>query len=408
MFASKSSNLVAGDANGRIDVFLRDLAAGTTTLVSVDADGSQGDRDSAVPIVSADGDHVAFFSRSKNFPGYCDDGKVGDAEQGVWIKDLSSGVLERIDVDSDGLVPDCVGGVPTGISEDGALVLFNAMGAYDPLDGNGELDTYLRDRAAGTTELESGAAATGVWSDPSPYGSSLSPDGRFVVFQSRDRDVVPGDTNDQVDVFLFDRVTRVTSRVSVGSMDEQSGYTSGVAPIAGSAVSADGRTVVFASGGALDPADGNAADDVYLRERSRTPPTADHYGAGFPGRDGTVPQLEARAPPYRGTAVTIDVTSSSRYYVAAFVFLGLARDDVPTSLGGALLVDPLRRIRARARAVRRLVRRRVFRSTTGRRARRRPAGARARSVGGERGLVQRRARAGPRGLSAADRLRSSS
>jgi Tol biopolymer transport system component len=339
-FESNSDNLVAGDRNGQYDVFVRDRSAGTTSLVSVNADGSQGDRLSITPFISEDGRFVAFFSRAKDFPDYCDDGASGDLEQGVWVKDLTTGELERADVDSDGLVADCVGGLPAGVSADGNLILFNAAGSYDAGDDNGELDAYVRDRAAGTTERVS-VGAKGVWPDPAQYASSLSPDGRFVAYQSRDGSIVEDDTNDEVDVFLFDRLTRITSRISIASDDTESPNWSRIFLVSGgSVISADGRIIVFSSGGTLSSSDDNTSDDVYLRARSRTEPTTGHYGNGFPGRDGTVPTMSSELP-YRGARIRVDVSNSSRFYVAAFVFVGVTRDAIKTSLGGELLLDPL-------------------------------------------------------------------
>jgi hypothetical protein len=72
-----------------------------------------------------------------------------------------------------------------------------------------------------------------------------------------------------------------------------------------------------------------------------TPATSVNYGAGFPGRHGVVPTLTAREPPWRGSTVDVDVGNSSNYYVVAFLVVGLTRDDLPTGLGGDLLLDPM-------------------------------------------------------------------
>lgn len=65
-FWSFASNLVAGDTNGRVDVFVRDRQDGTTTRVSVSAAGVQGNGASYEPAISADGRFVAFHSDATN------------------------------------------------------------------------------------------------------------------------------------------------------------------------------------------------------------------------------------------------------------------------------------------------------------------------------------------------------
>jgi Tol biopolymer transport system component len=65
-FTSDANNLVSGDSNNRSDVFLRDIAAGTTALVSADRTGAQGNSGSFSPRLSPDGSHVAFLSDATN------------------------------------------------------------------------------------------------------------------------------------------------------------------------------------------------------------------------------------------------------------------------------------------------------------------------------------------------------
>ncbi|HEY2834426.1 MAG TPA: hypothetical protein VGJ14_18535, partial [Sporichthyaceae bacterium] len=101
---------------------------------------------------------------------------------------------------------------------------------------------------------------------------TISTDGRYVAFSSEVRDLVPGDTNRKADCFVFDRRTRTTTRVSVGGTTSVGngwfrGRRQGTSESTGAVISADGRYVAFVSSARnLVPKDGNAQDDVFLRD----------------------------------------------------------------------------------------------------------------------------------------------
>src|SRR5882724_491309 len=98
--------------------------------------------------------------------------------------------------------------------------------------------------APGATELVSaGKFSPGpIPSNDASFSGSISRDGRFIVFISRSTDLVPGDTNDRNDVFVTERATGVTERISVDSNGNQANGDSD-----GAVISADGRFVVFTS-----------------------------------------------------------------------------------------------------------------------------------------------------------------
>src|SRR3989442_15658885 len=87
-------------------------------------------------------------------------------------------------------------------------------------------------------------ASDGSAANQSPFGSSISGDGRFVMFNSYATNVVPGDTNEAADVFVRDRLTGVTERVSVSSDAAQAAFGSSVSA---GGISKDGRFVAFIS-----------------------------------------------------------------------------------------------------------------------------------------------------------------
>src|SRR4029079_15264073 len=95
VFASAASNLVAGDTNGAPDVFVRDLQAGTTTLVSAARAGGPGNAASNGPAISAHGAFVTFASKASDLVAGDSNG-VAD----VFVRDLVLGRTSRVSVDS--------------------------------------------------------------------------------------------------------------------------------------------------------------------------------------------------------------------------------------------------------------------------------------------------------------------
>src|SRR5687768_7377430 len=135
-----------------------------------------------------------------------------------------------------------------------------------PGDSNGDSDVFVRGVRTRRKERVS-VGPGGLQGDDSSgrYGLAISADGRFVAFTSDATNLVPGDTNKATDVFVRDRQTGKTERVSVGLGGVEGAGYSGVN---GLALSADGRFVAFQSGASnLVPGDTNDAEDVFVRDR---------------------------------------------------------------------------------------------------------------------------------------------
>ncbi|MGH8990174.1 MAG: DUF6531 domain-containing protein, partial [Acidimicrobiia bacterium] len=263
-FASDATNLVTGDTNWETDIFVRDRVAGTTERVSVASDGTEADDSSGQPTISSDGRYVAFISRAANLI-------TGDTNfaSDVFVHDRVSGTTERVNVASD--EGQSWSGAPLApwnlaqlsLSGDGRYVAF-VSGANDLVAGdtNGSRDVFVRDRVAGTTERVS-VASDGSQADAGTdsYGVSISGDGRFVAFQSAASNLAPGWATPSV--FVHDRVTGGTERVSVAS-DGSQADTSSFWP----SLSDDGRYVAFESGATnLVAGDTNGTFDIFVHDR---------------------------------------------------------------------------------------------------------------------------------------------
>lgn len=250
------SALVPEDTNQFYDLFIRDRTAGTTTRVSLTNGGAQANGDAGTGVLSADGRYVAFDSQATNLVPGDTNGRFD-----VFVRDLSSGTTERVSMGTGGVQGNGDSVYPW-ISADGRYVTFVSLAAnLSTGDGNGQWDVFIHDRQSGTTERVSvtsgGSSISGAELAPAPASS----DGRFVVFASTASNVVSGDTNGLADIFLRDRSTGTTERVSLGNGNAQADAHS-LRPV----ISADGRFVVFDFAGAL-PAGGSINSAVAVRDR---------------------------------------------------------------------------------------------------------------------------------------------
>jgi hypothetical protein len=177
------------------------------------------------------------------------------------VRDLQAGTTTRVSVDTTGGDPDGASDDPS-ISGDGRYVALTSFASdLVPGDGNSARDIFVRDRQTNTTTRVS-VDATGGDPDSSSFDSKISGDGRHVVFESFAQDLVPGDGNLFFeDLFVRDRQTNTTTRVSV---DAAGGDPNG--PSFGLSISRDGRSVAFTSEATdLVPDDGNGFEDVFVR-----------------------------------------------------------------------------------------------------------------------------------------------
>lgn len=204
VFGSDATDLVGNDKNRKTDVFLRDTSANTTSLLSVGLQGKQGNGNSAYPLITPDCRYVAFQSTASNFI------KGDSGTQDVFVLDRNSNSIERVSQSS----------------------------------------------AGGTTGNQKGNKAS--------YIHSISTDGRYVVFVSDATNLVSGDTNRKKDVFLRDRQTGITTRVSlsdVGAQANDNSYWGDVSVYGGYIY------VSFASNASnLVTGDGNGKMDVFVRQ----------------------------------------------------------------------------------------------------------------------------------------------
>jgi Tol biopolymer transport system component len=219
-FESWASNLVMGDTNGDLDVFVHNLATSQTTRVSVNDGGVQGNGISASPSLSDDGRYVAFSSEASNF--VAGDYEEGGREYDIYIYDRQLQTIKRVNADNSG-----TGGnedsLAPWLSADGSAVAFSSHASnLVPNDTNGDIDIFYADLLSG---LITRVTAGGVEAVYPPYGGIgdpvLSADGRKIFFASDAENLVPNDNNHATDVFLYNLDNDAIVRVSLGNNGEQ-------------------------------------------------------------------------------------------------------------------------------------------------------------------------------------------
>jgi Tol biopolymer transport system component/protocatechuate 3,4-dioxygenase beta subunit len=304
VFTSKAKNLIpppaqaVGFASYRgpgINVYVHDRQTGTTSLVSMDANGQPADRRAWLPDISPDGRYIVYSSHSEHIVVPDMNGIKRDA----FIYDRVTGTTEYADVMSNGLNPWSGGSiaaisaggrvvtyrskagdlvrddtnrkfdifayerstldikrvsVSTGgqqangdahnpqVSADGRFIVYESPAQLDSRDQNSSIDVYVHYLPAAATSLASLTANGHAGNNPS-VTPILSGDGRYIAYSSKSSDLVPGDTNGLSDVFIYDQATGETIRVSLGDNDQQATGGASVTP----AISGDGRFVAFVS-----------------------------------------------------------------------------------------------------------------------------------------------------------------
>ena len=270
VFDSYLNDLVRGDQNGDFDVFVHDRATGKTTCVSVSRFGSSCIGGAHIPEITPDGRYVAFGSFSSDVVA----GDTNDLHD-VFVRDLQTGKTTRVSVSSSGDQANAASGVG-GISDDGRYVAYvSSADNLVPGDTNGGADVFVHDLQTRTTTRvsvssrgeqqlhpgnEVGLPGLLQTSAGTRLHADLSGDGRRVAFSSRAPNLVPDDSNGQSDVFVHDRVTGTTIRISVSSTGEEAD-----GPTAFPKISSNGLSVVFPSTATnLVSRDTNRKDDIFV------------------------------------------------------------------------------------------------------------------------------------------------
>ncbi|MBI2928384.1 MAG: PD40 domain-containing protein [Verrucomicrobia bacterium] len=258
-FVSAADNLVANDLSrsalgSYLDVFVRGLATGKTTLVSVTPDGAtSGNGHSVAASISADGRYVAFESEASNLVANDTNGAAD-----VFLRDLQTGTTVLVSANPAGAPGNGASTNPT-VTPDGHYVVFESA-ASDLVAGdtNGLGDVFVRDLQTGVTTLVSASAAGEPGLDASRW-PVITPDGRYVAFESTATNLVPEVPLSPGQVYLRDLTSQTTKWIGGAAAGAYLSFTNVVLTNLSSgaltyfsfnaAVSDDGRYVAFKAAG---------------------------------------------------------------------------------------------------------------------------------------------------------------
>lgn len=291
-----------------------------TERVSVGEGGAESNAASTHPAISADGHYVAFVSASRNLVANDTNG-TPDA----FVRDLRTGRTERVSVKSNGRASHGVVR-EVALSPDGRYVVFTST-ADDLVRGdpNDLDDVFLHDRETGRTQRISptGASYDGLRGNLT-YDPVVSGDGRYVAYASGAEDLVAGDANDRDDVFLYDRKKKTTELAQLSSAGEH-GQGDAFAPAF--AGGSGGRYLAFTSNASnlADVEDHSSATDIFLRDREKG--TTELI---------SIPQAYNRKTPSWGAALSGDARSVA--FTSASRVLR-PEGPVPTSAHNVFLYD---------------------------------------------------------------------
>jgi Tol biopolymer transport system component len=258
VFFSTNERLVSGDADRNVDVYMRDLEDGITTLISQGSSQcAPGCGNGAIPVTFAGvtplGEKVLFESKEPLAGGDT------DTSTDLYVRDLEAGTTSLVSAGEAACQPGCGNGgfevSRRGISADGAYAYFTTAEALSVADADSALDIYARDLEAGTTALVSigncgGCGNSGVV----PFFNGASDDGSRVFFSSEEK-LTAADQDNATDVYLRDLPAGPTVLISGGADND--------ATASFAAASADGTHVFFTSAESLVGADTDGANDVY-------------------------------------------------------------------------------------------------------------------------------------------------
>jgi dipeptidyl aminopeptidase/acylaminoacyl peptidase len=273
-FLSAGSGLVSNTVSSDFHLYRRDLQAASTVLINSDTNNSGSLLNTTpVPSFSGDGQLVAFESSdAKIVP------RDPNRSLDVFVRNIGSNSTELISV-RDNALPSNSANAPNTLSlfsasSDGRFVAFSTDAENVlPNDTNGCRDVIVRDLLIGTNLLVS-ANTNNLPANNFSTGPVISGDGRFVAFTSTANNLVPGDSNKALDVFVRDMQTGLSTLISVNAGSTGPGNKDSFSPL----ISTDGRFVLFHSA-ATDLAPGSFAggDNLFLRDRqsgTTTPLTA--------------------------------------------------------------------------------------------------------------------------------------
>jgi len=234
---------------------VKNMTTGEIAVVSADATGAAADGKSWDASMSADGNYVAFTSAATNLS-VLDNNKKED----IFVKNMADGSVVNVSVNENGIQANAAS-ANASISADGSAVVFNSKATNLFKDTSNGLDRVYFKQLVDDTLVLASTNASGKLANGDSYNAAVSSNGRYVVFTSKATNLADADFTSNADVYLKDMQTGKVTLVSSDANGIGKGGESDNA-----AISADGRYVMFESTADLVPGDGDGKLDVFMKD----------------------------------------------------------------------------------------------------------------------------------------------
>jgi hypothetical protein len=263
LFQSDATNLVANDTNSQADIFIKDIVSWVTVRVNTDSAGIESSWQLAALDITPDGRFVLFQSDASDLVA-----NDTNATRDIFVKDLNNGSITRVSTDSSGNESNWQS-FAISITPDGRYILLGSDATnLVANDTNAAADIFVKDLLSGIIIRASVSSPGGQWDGPS-YARDITPDGRYILFQSDATNLVANDTNATTDIFVKDLNNGSTTRISVSNAGIEWDGTS-----YGTKITSDGRYVLFESDATnLVANDTNATTDIFVRDTTNSTTT---------------------------------------------------------------------------------------------------------------------------------------
>ncbi len=307
-FSTDATNLVPNDDNGKTDIVLRDLNAGTNELISVGLDGTSGNGSSSYSSVSADCGRVAFRSNASDLV----DGDENLASD-IFVHDRDSDTVTRVSVASGGGEADGPSITPS-ISGDGRCVAFASLATnLADSDTNGTYDIYVA--CEGEITCRASVSSDGREANDISFHPALNQDGTIVAFKSEASNLVDDDFNGHPDIFVHDCVAGTTERVNLSNTGAEADDIA-IPP----SITRDGRKVAFGSFASnLAGVFSNGRSQIYVRDLDTGLTTLISANSRGEAQNGSSPDLPPSICPdgkfvaFASAANNLDDTDSNGF-----------------------------------------------------------------------------------------------
>ena len=257
-FRSCAGNM-SFESQGRCDIYRKNLLTGELELVSASHHNhtEKSGNGSDQPAISGDGRYVVFASQADDLLP-----EVGTTTSDIYLWDAQTKLIELISYTADGSSGN-KGSFAPDISGDGSLIVFESKATdldVNTHDFNKSEDIFLHNRQTGETKRLT--VSENGESDQDSSNPKISADGKFVVFQSRASNLTSVVSGVNSDIYRYNVDSGFLELVSINAAGEPDTRNDSSFP----AMSADGNRIAFRAGASLTTQDDDTMADIYVRD----------------------------------------------------------------------------------------------------------------------------------------------